>query len=96
MQIFVKPPTGKTITLEVEVSDTFDVIKSKIQDVHKTNLPKAVIAAVCAERDEQEQGHSRVRVSLLVQLYLRAAEASACDILFFPEEENQARESNLA
>ena len=32
MQIFVKTLTGKTITLEVEASDTIDAIKSKIQD----------------------------------------------------------------
>ena len=31
MQIFVKTLTGKTITLEVESSDTIDSIKSKIQ-----------------------------------------------------------------
>ncbi|XP_047067740.1 ubiquitin-like isoform X2 [Lolium rigidum] len=32
MQIFVKTLTGKTITLEVESSDTVDKVKSKIQD----------------------------------------------------------------
>ena len=32
MQIFVKTLTGKTITLEVESSDTIDNVKSKIQD----------------------------------------------------------------
>ena len=32
MQIFVKPLTGKTITLEVEPSDTIDNVKAKIQD----------------------------------------------------------------
>jgi len=32
MQIFVKTLTGKTITLEVESSDTVDNVKSKIQD----------------------------------------------------------------
>jgi ubiquitin len=31
MQIFVKTLTGKTITLEVESSDTIDNVKSKIQ-----------------------------------------------------------------
>jgi ubiquitin C len=32
MQIFVKTLTGKTITLEVEASDTIENVKSKIQD----------------------------------------------------------------
>ena len=32
MQIFVKTLTGKTITLEVESSDSIESIKTKIQD----------------------------------------------------------------
>jgi len=36
MQIFVKTLTGKTITLDVEPSDTIDNVKAKIQ-VSKLN-----------------------------------------------------------
>jgi len=32
MQIFVKTLTGKTITLDVEPSDTIENVKQKIQD----------------------------------------------------------------
>ena len=38
MQIFVKTLTGKTITLEVESSDTIDNVKSKIQGLLLRNL----------------------------------------------------------
>ncbi|XP_006895726.1 PREDICTED: ubiquitin-60S ribosomal protein L40-like [Elephantulus edwardii] len=40
MQIFVKILTGKTITLEVEPSDTIENVKAKIQEKEDYNIQK--------------------------------------------------------
>lgn len=72
MQIFVKALSGRTITLEVDSTETVEAVKQKVHD--KEGVPKELQRLVCAGKqleDGRTLGDYHIQKEACLQLFVR-------------------------
>lgn len=81
MQVFVKTPKGKTITLEIESSDTVYSVKAKIQKIEKI-LPDMQCLRLAGKNleDELTMTECNIKHDDTVQLVKKSRSFSRCSM----------------